>query len=121
MGTTFETLIGKAIEWKGRHHSPQGDFGNISTHTVCYETENSCYVIAQGKLAGEARYQYKKMDARMAALIYYPELYQGRRDVVLYAMLDFEKQTDRAVILAGGEPFAIAEGSMRMVETPSRP
>lgn len=34
-------------------------------------------------------------------------------------MFDFEQETDRAVITAGGEPFAVADGSMR--EVPTRP
>ena len=61
------------------------------------------------------------MPDRMAILIYRPEDYQGRSDVVLYAMLDFVQRTDRAVILADGQPFAVAEGTMREVATPPRP
>lgn len=103
------------------HHSEHGDFEDISTHTVSYETENTCYVTAGGKLVGEASYTYKKLDDQMAILIYRPENYQGRSDIVLCAMLDFAQGTDRAVILAGGEPFAVAEGKMREVVTPPRP
>jgi hypothetical protein len=48
-----------------------------------------------------------ELDDRMAIVIYRPNEYQGRSNVVLYAMLDFAEGTDRAVILAGGKPFAI--------------
>ena len=88
---------------------------------MSYETENTCYVTASGKLVGEASYTYKKLDDRMAILVYRPETYQGRSDVVLYAILDFVQGTDRAVILADGKPFAVAEGKMLEVETPPRP
>jgi len=118
---TCDTLVGKSIEWTGVHHSEHGDFKDISTHIVSYETENACYVTAGGKLVGEASYTYKKPDKRMAILVYRPENYQGRSDVVLYAMLDFVQGKDRAVILAGGKPFAVAEGNMREVATPPRP
>ncbi len=121
MANAPETLVGKSIEWRGVHHSERGDFTEISTHTVSYETENSCYVTAGGALVGEARYSYKKLDDRMAVCIYYPKDYQGRSDVVLNAMFDFAEMKDRAVILAGGEPFAVADGDMREVETPPRP
>lgn len=116
-----ETLVGRSIEWTGAHHSEHGDFTDISTHVVTYETEDGCYVTANGKLVGEARYTYKRLDERMAIVIYRPERYQGRSDVVLYAMLDFAEAKDRAVLLAGGEPFAVADGSMREVATPPRP
>jgi hypothetical protein len=121
MTVAYDTLTGRSIEWTGVHHSGRGDFTDISTHTVSYETEATCYVTAGGKLVGEARYTYKKLDDRMAILIYRPKVYQGRSDVVLYAMLDFEQATDRAVILAGGEPFAVADGRIREVATPPRP
>jgi hypothetical protein len=88
---------------------------------VSYETENTCYVTAGGKLVGEASYIYKKLNDRMAIVVYRPKLYQGRTDVVLYAMLDFAQSTDRAVIVSGGEPFAVADGTMREVATPPRP
>jgi hypothetical protein len=116
-----ETLVGRSIEWTGVHHSEHGDFTDISTHVVTYETVDSCYVTAGGKLAGEACYTYRKLDERMAVVIYRPEEYQGRTNVVLYAMFDFARGEDRAVILAGGEPFAVAEGTMREVATPPRP
>lgn len=58
--------------------------------------------ISYDKLGGEASYMYKKLDDRMAILVYHPEGYQGRSDVVLDAMLDFEQGADRAVILARG-------------------
>jgi len=117
----WETLVGRSIEWTGVHHSVHGDFTEISTHVVSYETDNRCYVTVQGRLAGEAQYEYKKLDDRMAVLIYHPESYQGRSDVVLYAMLDFASATDRAVILSGGRPFAVADGRMREVATPPKP
>jgi hypothetical protein len=116
-----DTLVGKSIEWTGVHHSEHGDFTDISTHVVTYETEDTCYVTAGGKLVGEARYTYTKLDDRMAIVIYHPEQYQGRSDVVLYAMFDFAQAKDRAVLLAGGEPFAVADGSMREVATSPRP
>jgi hypothetical protein len=121
MATASDTLAGKSIEWTGVHHSAKGDFTDISSHIVSYETETTCYVTAGGKLVGEASYTYRKLDDRMAILIYRPQEYQGRADIVLYAMLDFAQATDRAVILAGDEPFAVADGSMREVATPRRP
>jgi hypothetical protein len=121
MGQAPNTLVGKSIEWTGVHHSVHGDFTDLSTHVVTYETEDRCYVTAAGKFAGNARYKYKRLDERMAIVIYHPEQYQGRSDVVLYAMFDFAEGTDRAIILAGGEPFAVAEGRMRGVATPPRP
>ncbi|MFZ1883186.1 MAG: hypothetical protein WAU53_06180 [Rhodoplanes sp.] len=116
-----DTLVGKSIEWTGVHHSEHGDFTDLSTHVVTYETEETCYVTADGKLAGEARYTYKKLDDRMAIVIYRPEQYRGRSDVVLYAMFDFAEAKDRAVLLADGEPFAVADGSMCEVARVPRP
>ncbi len=116
-----ESLIGKSLEWTGVHHSEKGDFTDLSTHTVTYETARTCYVTADGKLVGEPRYTYKKLDERMGICIYHPEEYQGRSDVVLNAMFDFDDMKDRGVLLAGGEPFAVADGDMREVETPPRP
>ena len=121
MAVAPDTLVGKSLEWTGVHHSETGDFTDISTHTVSYETANTCYVTAGGQLVGEARYTYKKLDDRMGICIYYPNEYQGRTDVVLNAMFDFAGMKDRAVLLAGGEPFAVADGDMREVETPPRP
>jgi len=121
MTIAYDSLVAKSIEWTGVHHSEGGDFSEISTHTVSYETETTCYVTAGGKLVGEASYTYRKLDDQMSILIYRPIDYLGRSDVVLYAMLDFSKGTDRAVILAGNQPFAIADGKMRGVETPPRP
>ncbi len=121
MANAFQTLVGKSLEWTGVHHSRQGDFTDISTHTVSYETAHTCYVTAGGALVGEARYTYRKLDERMAVVIYRPVEYQGRSDVVLNAMLDFEQWTDRAVIVAGGEPFAVADGEIREVPTPPKP
>ncbi|MFC6632789.1 hypothetical protein [Microbulbifer taiwanensis] len=119
--TAFECLAGLSLEWTGVHHSQGGDFTDLSTHTVSYETDSECYVTAAGKLVGEARYSYRRLDSRMAIVIYHPEIYQGRKGVVLYAMLDFDSVTDRAVILADGEPFAVADGAFRVVDTPARP
>ncbi len=116
-----DSLVGRSLEWTGVHYSENGDFTDISTHTVSYETANACYVTSGGKLVGEARYTYKKLDDRMGICIYRPKEYQGRSNVVLNAMFDFEDMKDRAVIVAGGEPFAIANGDIREVETPPRP
>jgi len=116
-----DTLVGRSIEWTGVHHSEHGDFTDISTHIVTYETADTCYVTAGGKRVGEARYIYKKFDGRMAIVIYHRNEYQGRSDVVLYAMFDFAQAKDRAVLVAGGEPFAVADGDMREVATPPRP
>ena len=121
MKKAYDTLVGKSIEWTGRHYSEHGDFEDIGTHVVCYETESTCYVTAGGKLVGEASYTYKKLDDRMAIVVYRPKLYQGRADVVLYAMLDFTQATDRAVLMSGGEPFAVADGTMREVPSAPRP
>jgi hypothetical protein len=121
MAKAPDTLTGRSVEWKGVHHSEHGDFTDISTHIVSYETDDTCFVTADGKLVGEARYTYTRLDDRMAVVIYRPERYQGRSDVVLYAILDFAQGTDRAVILAGGKPFAVANGVMREVPTPPRP
>ena len=121
MITAFESLEGRSLEWTGTHHSEGGDFKDISTHIVTYETADQCYVTAGGKLVGEAKYCYKRLDSRMSILIYHPRLYQGRSDVVLYATLDFESERDRAVILAGGKPFAVADGTFREVKTPMKP
>ena len=121
MAKAPDTLAGRSIEWTGVHHSGNGDFTDLSTHVVSYETDNTCFVTADGKLVGEARYTYTRLDDRMAVVVYRPERYQGLSDVVLYAMLDFAQGTDRAVILAGGEPFAVADGTMREVPTPPRP
>lgn len=114
-------LVGKSFEWTGVHHSEQGDFADISTHTVSYETASTCYVTSGGKLVGEARYTYKRLDDRISICIYYPKEYQGRSDVVLNAMFDFVDMKDRAILLASGEPFAVADGEMCEVETPPRP
>ena len=121
MMTAFESLAGRSLEWTGRHHSVDGDFKDLSTHTVTYVTADECYVTADGRLVGEAGYCYKRLDSRMAIIVYNPRVYQGRSDVVLHAMLDFESATDRAVILAGGKPFAVADGTFREVKTLPKP
>jgi hypothetical protein len=120
MTTAPDSLKGKSIEWTGVHHSAEGDFTEISTHVVSYETPDRCFVTASGSFMGEADYVYKKMDDRMGIVIYHPDDYRGRPDVVLYAIFDFAEGTDRAVILAGGEPFAVADGKIREVATPAR-
>lgn len=116
-----ETLTGLALEWIGRHHSAQGDFHDLSTHTVCYETDTTCYVVADGRLVGEARYSYRRLDEQVGIVIYRPEIYQGHKDVVLNAIFDFSEMTDRAVITAGGEPFAVALGRIKSVPMLPRP
>ncbi|MBA5779363.1 hypothetical protein H2509_19715 [Stappia sp. F7233] len=103
------------MEWTGVHHSRDGDFTDISTHVVTYDTESRCHVTAGGRLVGEADYTYCRFDDRMGVVIYRPAIYQGRNDVVLHAMFDFAEMTDRAVLTAGGEPFAVADGRMRLV------
>ena len=121
MEKPLDSLVGRSIEWTGVHHSEHGDFTDLSSHVVTYETEDTCYVTSGGELVGEATYTYKKLNDRMGIVVYRPDRYQGRTDVTLYAIFDFAERTDRAVILAGGEPFAVADGSMREVATPSRP
>jgi len=32
------SLVGYSLEWTGVHHSAGGDFEELSTHTVTYET-----------------------------------------------------------------------------------
>ncbi len=78
MATAPNSLVGKSIEWTGVHHSADGDFESLSTHTVSYETETRCYVTAGGRLVGEAQYQYTRLDDRMGTCIYRPHEYQGR-------------------------------------------
>jgi hypothetical protein len=51
-----ESLVGLSLEWTGVHHSPGGDFGELSTHTLTYETETTAYATASGKLVGESTY-----------------------------------------------------------------
>ncbi|MEM8854062.1 MAG: hypothetical protein AAGD34_10220 [Pseudomonadota bacterium] len=116
-----DTLIGKSLEWSGVHHTAEGDFADLSTHTVTYETATTCYVTAGGKRVGDASYTYTRLSRTVAVVIYRPSLYQGRTDVTLYAMFDFEKGTDRAVILDGDTPFAVADGTIRTVPTPPHP
>jgi hypothetical protein len=115
MNAAPETLTGLSIEWTGAHHSAGGDFGGLSTHVVSYETRDRCRITADGRPMGEARYRYTRLDDRMAIVIYHPDSYRGRTDVVLNAIFDFHEGTDRAVILAGGAPFAVADGKMRQV------
>ncbi|GAA5444058.1 hypothetical protein Misp06_02241 [Microbulbifer sp. NBRC 101763] len=121
MSRTFESLVGLSLEWTGTHYSEGGDFPDLSTHIVSYETESSCYVTAGGKLVGKASYSYAPMGVRMATLVYRPDIYQGRSGVVLYAMLDFDLMMDRAVIMHNDQPLAVANGSFRVVDTPDKP
>ena len=115
------SLVGMALEWTGRHHSETGDFHDLSTHTICYETETTCYALAGGKVVGESGYTWRRLDAQVGIVIYRPDIYQGRRDVVLNAIFDFSEMTDRAVITAGGAPFAVALGRFRSVPMIPRP
>ncbi len=114
------SLAGLALEWTGTHHSEADDFHDLSTHTICYETENTCYALAGGKVVGEASYTYQRLDDRLAIVIYHPDVWQGRDDVVLNAIFDFSEMTDRAVITSGGRPFAVALGAIKNVPMPPR-
>lgn len=116
-----EKLTGWSLRWTGRHHSQQGDFGDLSTHTVSYETETTCYVTNDGRLVGEATYVYRRLDEQVGICIYRPKVWQGRTDVVLQAIFNFHEMTDRAVVTASGEPFAAADGRLESVPTPPRP
>ncbi|WP_199913552.1 hypothetical protein [Ruegeria sp. Alg231-54] len=118
MAEAPETLVGTSLKWTGVHHSELGDFKNLSTHTVSYETETTCYVTSESKLVGESQYTYKRLDEQMGICIYRPYEYQGRSDVVLNAIFDFRAMKDRAVLTSSGEPFAAADGDMEFVETP---
>ena len=121
MSIAPESLIGMGLEWTGRHHSETGDFHDLSTHTVCYETETTCYVLAGELIVGQANYTYQKLDDQVGIVIYHPENWQGRTDVVLNAIFDFSEMTDRAVITSGGKPFAVALGTLKSVPMPPRP
>lgn len=116
-----ESITGLSLEWVGRHHSPKGDFGDLSSHTVTYETDTTCYVTADGNLVGEATYVYRRLDAEVAICIYQPKVWQGRTDVVLRAIFNFSDMTDRAVVTANEEPFAVVDGHMKVVPQPPRP
>ena len=116
-----ERVTGLSLEWTGRHHSLQGDFGDLSTHTVTYETDTTCYVTAGGKLVGEATYVYQRLDKMVGICIYKPKVWQGRTDVVLHAIFNFSEMTDRAVITSNDEPFAAADGQIKIVSAPPRP
>lgn len=61
---------------------------------------------ANGQLAGEATYSYRRIDEQVGVVIYHPKLWQGRDDVALYAIFDFSEMTDRAIVTSGGVPFA---------------
>lgn len=55
-----QSLVGMSLEWTGVHHSGSGDFADLSTHTVSGETADRCYVTADGRLVGEARYVFRR-------------------------------------------------------------
>lgn len=112
------TLTGMSLKWTGRHHSLNGDFHDLRTHTVHYLTDSTCRVTASDKVVGIAGYEYQRLDLQMGLCIYTPEEYQGRSDIVLNAMFDFHAMTDRAVITAAGKPFAVADGTLEFVATP---
>ncbi|MGI9319071.1 MAG: hypothetical protein ACR2QW_17220 [bacterium] len=116
-----EKVTGMSLEWTGRHHSLGGDFEDLSTHTITYVTDETCFATADGKLVGEASYVYQRLDNEIGICIYRPTLYQGRKGVVLQAIFDFHEMTDRAVITADGEPFAVANGRMRSVTPQPKP
>ena len=121
MNTAFESLTGRSLEWMGIHHSARGDFTDLACHVVSFVSDDECRVTVDGNLVAEGPYTYTRMNARIAVLIYRPNVYQGRSGVVLYATLDFEELTDRAVILADGKPLAVAQGSFREVANPAQP
>ncbi|MEM1369921.1 MAG: hypothetical protein AAGG02_18330 [Cyanobacteria bacterium P01_H01_bin.15] len=116
-----EKVTGLSLEWTGRHHSLQGDFGELSTHTVTYVTDTTCYVTGGGKLVGEATYVYRRLDEQVGVCIYKPNIWQGHIDVVLHAIFNFSEMTDRAVVTSNGNPLAVADGCIRSVPTPPRP
>lgn len=70
---------------------------------------------------GESGYSWRRLDDQVGIVIYRPDIYQGRSDVVLNAIFDFSEMTDRAVITAGGAPFALALGRFRPVPMIPRP
>jgi hypothetical protein len=116
-----EKITGMSLEWTGHHHSAAGDFQDLSTHTLTYVTDTTCFATAGGKLVGEATYVYRRLDNQVGICIYRPNLWQGRTDVVLSAIFDFQEMTDRAVVTAGGEPFAVALGRMKSVPLQPKP
>lgn len=116
-----EKITGMSLEWTGHHHSVSGDFQDLSTHTLSYITDTTCFAVAGGKLVGEATYVYRRLDNQVGICIYRPNVWQGRTDVVLNAIFDFEEMTDRAIITAGGEPFAVALGQMKSVPLQAKP
>lgn len=121
MPSAPESLAGLSLEWTGVHHSADGDFGEISTHTVTYETESTDYVTARGSLVGQGTYEYVRLDDQIGVVTYRPEEYRGRTGVILRAIFDFSQGTDRAVLEYDDHPFAVADGTFREVPTPPRP
>lgn len=116
-----EKITGMSLKWTGRHHSEAGDFVGLSTHTLTYCTDNTCFATADGKLVGEASYVYRRLDDQVGICIYTPDIYQGRTDVVLNAIFNFHDMTDRAIITAGGAPYAVADGQMESVPVQHKP
>ncbi|WP_377194382.1 hypothetical protein [Ruegeria meonggei] len=116
-----EKITGMSLKWTGRHHSVSGDFVELSTHTLTYVTDDTCFATSDGQLVGEASYVYRRLDEQVGICIYKPNIYQGRTDVVLNAIFNFHEMTDRAVLTAGGEPFAVADGQMECVPSQPKP
>ena len=118
MAVCPESLVGLSLEWTGVHHSEEGDFEDLTTHTVTYETETHAYVTVDGVRVSEAGYVFRKLDDEVGVVIYTPDLYRGQPNVVLHAIFNFAQGTDRAVLEHQGRPFAVADGKMRSVPTP---
>lgn len=106
-----------AIGWTEVHRSQIGDLTDLTTHVASSETENTCYVIAGDRLVGEASYMYEKLDERMAIVICRPRLYRGGADIALYAMLDSPGRRTAPSSGPEGEPFAVADSTIREVPT----
>lgn len=118
MGKAPESLAGLSLEWTGRHHSVTGDFPDLSTHTLSYDTDSTCRAWAGGQIVGHADYCYQRLDDQIGVVIYRPDIWQGQTNVVLNAIFNFSEMTDRAVITSGGRPLAVALGQIRHVPTP---
>lgn len=112
------SLTGMNLEWTGRHHSQMGDFQDLSTHTLSYDTETTCRAWSHGQVIGHAQYTYQRLDDQVGVVIYRPDTWQGHTDVVLNAIFDFSEMTDRAVVTSAGRPLAVALGKFRQVSSP---
>jgi len=44
-----EKITGMSLEWTGHHHSAAGDFEDLSTHTLTYVTDTTCFATAGGE------------------------------------------------------------------------